>query len=219
MNDRSNTEALDEVIASYDRAISEHGTEVGAVGWRTRAAQRRNFAAIARAFAHETEPFTVHEVGCGFGDLADFLRAHFPLASYRGSDLNPQMIALARQRDPSLQVEHCNILERVPEPADYVVESGIFNWRGGHTDAEWQQMVESVLLAMWGFARKGIAANFLTAHVEWRRDFAYHQDPAALLNFAHGKLERFVKLDHAYYPWEFTLTVYRAPAPLPFCDQ
>jgi trans-aconitate methyltransferase len=153
-------------------------------------------------------------VGCGLGHLHDFLAHHFPIASYRGGDINPKMIERALERDPTLQVEHRDIVTDPPPSADYAVASGIFNLRMQHSDEAWEEVVHSVLKAMYASATRGIAANFLTSHVDWKREIAYHQDPARMLQFALTELSRFAEIRHAYYPWEFTLIVYREARPL-----
>ena len=216
--DPADADEYRELIEYYNALLDDHGFSAKAVSWRDEPFQHFRFASIAQVFEHESEPFTVYEVGCGLGHLHDFLARHFPKASYRGGDINPKMIERALQRDPSLAVEHRDIVKDPPEPADYVVESGIFNLRMQHTDEHWEAVVRSVLNAMYASAKRGIAANFLTNHVDWKRAIAYHQDPARILHFALTELSRFAEIRHAYYPWEFTLTVYREARPLPFAS-
>jgi SAM-dependent methyltransferase len=200
----------------YNELLDSHGFSAKAVSWRDEAFQQFRFASIAQAFDQERGPFTVYEVGCGLGHLRDFLREHFPNASYSGADINPKMVERALQRDSSLAVEHRDIVNDPPPQADYVVASGIFNLRMQHTDEAWETIVRSVLKAMYATAKRGIAANFLSSHVDWKREIAYHQDPARTLQFALTELSRFAEVRHAYYPWEFTLAVYREARPLPF---
>lgn len=202
----------------YNALLDDHGFSAKAVAWRDEAFQQFRFASIAQAFEHERGPFTVYEVGCGLGHLRDFLREHFPNASYSGADINPKMIERALERDASLAVEQRDIVSNPPPPADYVVASGIFNLRMQHTDEAWETVVRSVLKAMYAMAKRGIAANFLSSHVDWKREIAYHQDPARTLQFALTELSRFAEVRHAYYPWEFTLAVYREARPLRFAQ-
>lgn len=212
----SGAEDYSDITEFYNALLDDHGFSSKAVAWRNEEFQNRGFASIAQAFAHELGPFSVYEVGCGLGHLHDFLAQHFPTASYRGGDINTKMIERALQRDPTLKVERRDIVKDPPEPADYVVESGIFNLRMQHTDDVWESVVRSVLKAMFASAKRAIAANFLTSHVDWKRDRAYHPDPARMLTFAMTDLSRFAEIRHAYYPWEYTLIVYREPCPLPF---
>lgn len=204
-----------ELVDHYHQLLGAHGTSIDSLGWRDEDVQRRNFAAISKVYAHETAPFTVHEVGSGLGHYADFLEDSYPLARYSGSDIVEEMVARSRQRRPDLNVEVRDVIASPPPPVDFVVESGIFNLRMSTPNEEWWGFVQRMLRSMFAFARKGIAANFLTSHVDWTRELGYYQDPSQLFDFAVRELSRFVEVHHAYYPWEFTLLVYRMPQPMP----
>jgi SAM-dependent methyltransferase len=202
------------LVEHYNSLLEQFGDSPKAVAWRDRPFQEFRFASVAQVFEHETVPISVYEVGCGLGHMRDFLGRYFPNASYAGCDINPKMIEQALRRDPAARVEVRNIVDVPPQEADYVVASGIFNLRMSTPPERWWETVKSVLSAMYATARKGIAANFLTSFVDWRREIAYHQEPAEALRFAQTELSRYAEIRHAYYPWEFTLMVYREPKAL-----
>lgn len=203
------------LIRHYQELLREH-SGAAAVGWRTSDVQQRNFASVAQVFSGDREPFSVHEVGCGLGHFADFLEKHYPRATYHGSDIVIEMAACAKERRADLDVRLHDILSSYPPEADYVIESGIFNLRIEQPEETWRSFVRRMLRAMYAFARKGIAANFLTSHVDWKRELGYYENPADILTFAIEELSRFAEIRHAYYPWEFTLLVYREPQALRF---
>lgn len=208
---------LDPLKDHYRKQLAAHHDTARSVSWRNEDVSTRNFAAIAQVFAHETQPFTVYEIGCGVGAMADFLHRNVPLAQYSGCDIMPEMIERAKERNPKLPVELRDVLASPPpEQRDYVLISGLFNLRMTNEPQAWERFVEQMLVAAFAIARKGLASNFLTSHVEWTRQLGYYQDPAAVLDFAISKLSRFCELRHSYYPWEFALLVYRAPVDLPF---
>lgn len=205
------------MLSHYSDLLQKHGTDTRALplDWPTEAVQDRNFHSVTQLFAHERQPFTVYEVGCGLGDMVDHLRRCYPLATYAGCDINPAMVEGARSLRPGLPVETKDILIEPPPPSDYVVASGIFNLHFGAEYAEWQDHVFKMLSAMWAAARKGIASNFHTSYVDWRKERDYYQDPCAVFDFAKRKLSKFVEIRHAYYPWEYSVLIYREPKPLP----
>lgn len=204
----------------YEKMLREHGDTAEACSWPGAAAAQRNFAAIAQAFAHEQKPVSVYEVGCGLGAFSDFLGEHFPGVQYSGCDIVPGMIARAKRRKPGLRVETRDILSSPPsERYDYVVVSGLFNLRMQHDDKTWFEFVKRMLASMYAFAGTGLASNFLTSYVDWKRELGYYQDPATLFDFAQRFLSRFSEIRHSYYPWEFTLLTYREPKALPFAPE
>jgi SAM-dependent methyltransferase len=208
---------LEPIKEHYRRQISEHDDPARACSWRNEDVARRNFAAVSQVFAHESEPFSVYEIGCGFATLRDFLAEHFPLAAYSGSDLLAEMIERAKARDPAANVEQRDILTNPPAKRfDYVVISGLFNLRMHNEDAAWFEFVKKMLKSAYALAEKGLASNFLTSYVDFKRELGYYQDPSAVFDFAQRELSRFSEIRHSYYPWEFTLFVYGKPKPLPF---
>jgi len=208
---------LEPIKEHYRRQIAEHSDPARACSWRDEDVALRNFAAVSQVFAHETQPFSVYEVGCGFATLRDFLGEHFPLAAYRGSDLLPEMIERAKARDSAADVEQRDILVDPPaERFDYVLISGLFNLRMENEDAAWFGFVKKMLRSAFAFAEKGLASNFLTSYVDFKREYGYYQNPGAIFDFAQRELSRFSEIRHSYYPWEFTLFVYGKPKPLPF---
>ena len=207
---------LEPVKEHYRRQIEQYDDPARACSWRNEEVARRNFAAVSQVFAHETRPFSVYEIGCGFATLRDFLAEHFPLAAYSGSDLLSEMIERAKARDPGVDVEQRDIL--VDPPArrfDYVVISGLFNLRMHNEDGMWFEFVKKMLKSAYALAEKGLASNFLTSYVDFKRELGYYQDPSAVFDFAQCELSRFSEIRHSYYPWEFTLFVYDKPKPLP----
>jgi len=207
-------DVMSPLISHFNELLEKYGDSAQAVAWRDEAFQRFRFASVCQVFDGEREPFSVYEVGCGLGHMRAYLAERYPQATYAGCDINEQMIRAALDRDPTLRVEHRDITADPPPASDYVVASGIFNLRCGVDEERWSAVVRDVLRSMYAVARKGMASNFLTSRVDWKRDVAYHQDPAAILDFAQRELSRFVEIRHAYYPWEFTLLVYREAQPL-----
>lgn len=203
------------MIHFYRRLYSEYGETPAGVGW-DELRSTRNYAAVAEVFGYERGPFSVYEVGCGFGAMYPFLSRHFPKVQYAGCDLIPEAVNAARSRFPGVPFELRDITETAPEPVDYVVAAGAFNSSGGLPSEEWWQTVSAVISAMYGFARKGIAISFLSDRVDWRRELGAYHDPVRAYRFAEEQLSCFVELRSGYYPWEFSLLVYRAPRELAF---
>ncbi|MGB6987163.1 MAG: class I SAM-dependent methyltransferase [Candidatus Aquilonibacter sp.] len=201
----------------FRRLLGEHEDPARACSWRDEDVARRNFASIAQVFAHETEPFTVYEIGCGVATLSEFLAEYFPLARYSGSDILSEMVERAKTRNPGVDVEQRDVIANPPSKQyDYVLISGVFNLRMSNDDASWFEFVKTMSRAAFGIAHRGYASNFLTSYVDWKRELGYYQDPSAIFDFAQRELSRFSEIRHSYYPWEFTLFVYRSPKALPF---
>lgn len=202
------------MLTHYSALLEQHDLEPRSLAWPTVEVQERNFRSVAQLFARHQGPFTVYEVGCGLGDMSGFLERNFPDASYAGCDINADLVERALLARPHLDLRVRDILEEPPPESDYIVASGIFNLHMSVPAPEWQQFIFSMLRRMYASARHGIASNFHTGYVDWRKEHDYYQDPCAVFDFAKRELSRFVELRHAYYPWEFAVLVFREQQPL-----
>lgn len=63
---------------------------------------------LASLISHLT-PYTILELGCGTGIFAGMLAAQFPHAEYMGIDANPEALAYARRRNPTLKFEQMDV--------------------------------------------------------------------------------------------------------------
>ena len=202
----------DRLAGYYERMLAEReGTE--RVDWHDRASQFRSFAAVSEVFRAHRGTVDVYEVGCGMGDMDDYLAANVQDYAYSGCDISSEMVAQAKALRPHLTIESRDILRDLPPSHDYVVGSGLFTDRSVSTDAEWSAFIRSMLPRMFEICRIGMASTFLTSKVDFRTEGNYYQSPEEMLSFAQSELSRFAEIRHAYFPWEFTLIVYRNAVP------
>jgi SAM-dependent methyltransferase len=198
---------LSRVRDYYSDKVTRHGTTAAGVDWGSEEKQSVRFRQLVRGF--DDEPFSVLDVGCGYGALWDFLKAQGREFTYHGVDLSDQMIASARALH--LHASGCTFaVGSLPEPGfDYVVASGIFNVTLGIDKRIWESYVQKMLSNMFVACRKGLAANFLTSYSDpHRRDEKlFYADPAAVLDYCITKLSPNVDLSHHYGLWDFTIHV------------
>ena len=200
------------IVRAYDRLLDSGADDARAVGWRNAESQMAKFAQIALVFAGEAGPFTVYDVGCGLGNLYDFLRRTYPLSQYAGCDIHPRMIERARLKHPGIEIEQRDVL-RSPPPAkyDYVVASGTFNLRLNHSKSQWQAYVRKMLQTFFSLSRRGISAGFLSSFAAQKERSEYHADPSELLRFAQRRLSPLAEVRHSASPGSFALLVYHSP--------
>jgi SAM-dependent methyltransferase len=200
----------DRLTRYYEQMLEEReGTE--RVDWHDRAAQHRSFAAVSEVFRGRRGHIDVYEVGCGLGDMDDYLAANVQDYSYSGCDISGAMIAEANRLRPHLALEIRDILQDPAPSHDFVVGSGLFTDRSVSDDAEFGGFVRAMLRRMFEMSRHGLAVTFLTANVDFRTPGNYYQSAPEIFAFAQTELSRFVEIRHAYFPWEFTLLVYKKP--------
>lgn len=181
--------------------ISQYGGSHRAVDWGSQGSQCKRFSILCSV--GDMRDASVLDVGCGTGAMVDYLRNHNFTGSYRGIDILPEMIEVARKNFPEEHFEACTI-EALPADyhPDYVVESGIFT----HADQAW---LEATVRQMFERCRVGVAFNMLSS---WSRDLVedneFSADPSAILTFARELTTRVV-VRHDYMPHDFTVYLYK----------
>lgn len=196
----------------YSAKFDEHGATPSGVDWNSAESQELRFERLLELVRRETEPFSINDLGCGFGSLADFLRRAGIEAPYVGYELSEAMLECARStfRDTGgVRFVHGAELE----PTDYSVASGIFNVKLGFSSEEWDQHVTATTDLLAARSRKGFAFNMLSTYsdVERRRPDLHYADPCAVFNRCKKSYSPHVALLHDYGLWEFTIIVRYSP--------
>lgn len=183
-----------------------HARDPRSLGWRP-GTQAVRFAAFVAGFPAQP-PQSLLDVGCGFGDLLDFLRARGWVGHYVGIDLVPEFVDEARtlhDADPSAEWHCVDFLETADRwPCDAAFASGLFNHRRRDDNATF---IDAVVSRMVDEATMYVAADFLSTTADRRRDDLYFSEPSDVLRTGLRHSRR-VSLDHSYMPFEFMLKIW-----------
>lgn len=208
----SNDGLLAEVADYYSQKLSEHGATPQGVDWNGRESQDIRFRELCRCIDFD-KPFSVNDLGCGYGALVDYLEKIACDYIYHGFDVALPMIERARQihggnKRASFAVGSCPGKE-----ADYSVASGIFNVRQERPDDEWLQFILDTLDILNTSSRVAFAFNCLTAYSDEdkKRQYLYYADPCFIFDHCKRRFGRRVSLLHDYELYEFTVIVRKNP--------
>jgi len=204
--------ALDEVERYYSAKLQQHGATARGVDWSSEASQETRFEQLARII-DRGEPFTLNDLGCGYGALFDYLAARFRDFAYRGVDVSEPMIRAAAERHPGEARAAFSVGARCPGTADFSVASGIFNVRLNADPTLWGRHVEETLDHLHAVSVHGFAFNSLTSYsdADKMRPDLYYADPCRLFDHCKRRYSGRVALLHDYGLWEFTILVRKAP--------
>ena len=202
--------ALNDIAAYYSGRLAVHGQTAQGVDWNGSDSQLLRFGQLLRV-VQQTDDFSLHDLGCGYGAFWDRLAASHHNFRYHGFDISGEMIAAARRRigdHPGVQL---TVGATPTETADYSVASGIFNVRLQHPDQNWHEHIISTLNVLNATSRLGFSFNCLTSYsdAEHKRDYLYYADPARLFDHCKRHYSSQVALLHDYGLYEFTLIVRR----------
>lgn len=149
------------------------------------------------------------DVGCGIGGFYEFLKERGINCRYTGVDINPGMIAAARERNPEIKEQFLVrdiIEEKLDSPFDYVISIGPLNLR--FADDLNLEITRRLIHEMYRLARVGAAISMTSGLTQRPSPSTFYYDPLSLLagTFTYCTNVRF---DHSYLPHDFTLFLYK----------
>jgi len=204
----TNTTILSEVSDYYIDKLIRYGETPKGVDWNGEESQLLRFIQLTKII-ETTEPFSLNDLGCGYGALFKYLKNNHQNFEYYGCDIASAMIDAATARYSDYDDAHFKISNKPENTVDYSVASGIFNVRLKYGDAEWQNYLMDMLNILNECSKKGFSFNCLTSHsdADRMRDYLYYADPCWLFDLCKKRYSRNVALLHDYDLYEFTILV------------
>lgn len=201
-------ELLSDVANYYSEKLAQHGDTAQGVDWNGENGQTLRFEQLLKVVSSQT-PFSLNDLGCGYGALLEFLTREYKSFSYIGIDVSAGMIRAAMQRYQACVDARFITASEPDQVADYGVASGIFNVRLSRSDAEWRDYFEATLDVLDKTSRLGFSFNCLTSYSDSdkKRDYLYYADPCMVFDLCKRRYSRNVALLHDYGLYEFTILV------------
>ena len=208
MSDRDYTDIHAAVAAYYDAALATHGPTSRGVDWKDSDSHRLRHIQFLRLVANDPDA-SVLDLGCGYGDFLDVLRATGHRGPYVGVDLAPGMIAAARELHGDGPGCSWQLGAEPAEPCDYAIANGILNVRRGADAATWEAYVDTIIATLARNGRRGFGFNMLSlsSDPEKRRPDLHYASPTDMLALCLNRFGRHVALLQDYGLWEFTVLV------------
>src|SRR5579872_305249 len=169
-----------------------------AVHWSGPRDQLSRFNALCRI--SDLSGQGVLDVGCGLGDLYDFLDKNFKGFNYLGIDIVPDMIENAQKNYPQAKFELADIYNFLPGECDYVLASGSLTFNVSQGKAFYYQMIAQ----MYRVAKKGVAFNMLDQkYYDPDQDFLLYS-PEEVMPVLENITKNY-KIIFGYVPGDFTV--------------
>lgn len=139
----------------YTRRYLEWKRSIHSLHWSSRLNQERrfeNFVSMAALNNH-----TLLDVGCGFGDLYNFLNKNNISTAYTGLDINKYFIEEAQELYPQASFIHGNLFQNITTSYDYIVASGLFAFAN-------KSFFTRAIEHFYKFSDKGFIFNIFVTH-------------------------------------------------------
>lgn len=176
--------SVKEILSEYYKdKIKESHPDYLVHGWESPQAVEERFSVLFQNV--DLQGKCMLDVGCGVGTLFGEIRKRKISCEYLGIDLLPQMVALARQRQPQGSFLVTDLLEEQPfdeDCFDVVYASGIFNIYTGENEAFLVDMVEQ----MAKIASEAVVFNLLHQNSQDKEETYFYTNPLTVEKLLQG---------------------------------
>jgi SAM-dependent methyltransferase len=205
--------AVHAAIAEYYTAkVRKFGATPLGVDWTCVPTQEMRFVQLLK-LCDFTAPFSLNDVGCGYGALLSYLdwRHGDCAVDYLGLDLSQAMLRQARRLWRNRPNVAFALGGASPRVADYSVASGIFNVQQDQPLDLWETFVATTLDHLHRTSSRGFAVNFMrrSSPQGKTREGLYCTEPERWTNYCAAEFGARSEIIEDYGLREFTLIVRR----------
>jgi hypothetical protein len=202
------------LTAHYEAKLAEHGDSEQGMDWGV-GTEFKRFKVLCNVEVvgvggDSTSPPQWLDYGCGTGRLL----AHNDIRpfDYTGADNCNESIKQALIKRPDATWVCGNIIEHPSlfKEYDYTIVNGVFTQKLdiGYTD--FYAFMSETLKRLWAITKCGIAVNFTSNVVDWRKDNLFHLPMDDFMEFCWKELgTRNVVFRNDYGLYEYTAYVYK----------
>lgn len=190
----------------YEEALDRYGVDYRSLHWTSERSQLARFDVLYDIGIDIG--CSIMDVGCGLGDLYEYVKARTGVFTYAGYDISPKMVETAEKRFPETTFMVRDILESKPDPGsfDYVVASGTFNIRVREHDAFLRDMIS----VMYSACKKAVGFNLLERQpYDWYDDGLYFSATQEEVVSFCSTLSSITEVRTGYLPGDFTIFMYK----------
>ena len=202
----------------YDSFLRTHGERANGSDWSSHADRETRLEVMLDLLEGDASPhIDLLDVACGAGDMLRYIRSkQAAQIRYHGIDSSAAALDLARAKFPDGVFSEID-LARAPDErvamlaTDYAVINGLFTVKGPLSDDEMWSLVRHVVIRLWSLARKGIAFNLTSKHVDSERADIFRVSFDELAEFLHPIAGRNIVFRADYSPCEYTCFAFKQP--------
>ena len=194
----------------YNGCLSKHGKSAKGLNWKNKQTQFLRFKILSRI--GKINNHSIHDFGCGFGDLFTLLKKDHNSFDYIGTDISQEMISIARQKHKSKNFFVFDLINSNFQSSfvkDYVISSGVFTVKNEISNGLWLKYLFKGVEKMFNYSRLGIGFNLMTSEVDFKDKNLFYIDPITIIKFLEKNISSKVKIINSYNLWDYTVFVYK----------
>jgi len=188
----------EKLLAFYDKHIEKYGFGPQSVGWGSKSSQEIRFELLCGV--GDLSGCSVLDIGCGTGDLCEYISKRYKNVNYSGIDINQKFIEKAKEKYPNISLKLAEFGQYNGEPFDYVLASGALSFKLKNH----KKIYFSYIKKMYEISRLGVAFNMLKK--------GEHDDDETYATYDQKEIKEFcetfadeVELREDYLSYDFTV--------------
>ena len=200
----------------YDNRLSIHGKDIKTLGWGNIEQQEYRFKNILNATDFNKK--NILDIGCGFGDLYDFLKkSQIKIQSYTGWDINENLLEKANNREDEIVKYEISDIAKFSvshkDKFDIGIMLGLLNFKLESESFNYEY-TSNIIKNAFNNVNEVLVVDFISSYTTSsypKEDFIFYHEPEIVLNVA-LQITSNVVLKHNYSPIpqkEFMLYIYK----------
>lgn len=203
-----------DIVAHYESCLERYGDTHLGVDWPKEDDVKKRYQVMLDVVKTAAETtIKLLDFGCGAAHLYEYiLRQTITNIEYSGLDISEKFIELSQKKFPQIKFYYLDILKNDAGllDFDYIVMNGVFTEKRSLSYEEMLPYFKQVILKVFAKAKRGIAFNVMSSHVDWQRDDLFHLPLDTLAAFLVKNLSRNFVIRNDYGLYEYTVYVYKA---------
>lgn len=202
-----------DIVRACEGDFEEFGDSFEGAGWtKAEALADRRYEVMLEVMDDQPRPTSVLDFGCGSARLLDYAvrSGRADGLEYSGLDLSSRVIEHCRTKHPDRTFHQIDVLATTAglPVFDNILLNGVFHYKGEMTQDAMFQYFCTLLRTVRPHARRTLAFNVMSTHVEWTRDDLFHLPIQQATDFIATEISRRFVVRHDYGLYEYTVYVY-----------
>lgn len=186
----------------YNDLLAQNGpNEPRSLSWRDKQSQQLRMDVLSQIIDLNNK--SILDVGCGFGDLYDYLKDRYQNFTYTGIDIVHENIEVAKQKYPNIEFIEADFNSYNGEKFDVVLASGALSFKV----PDYKKVYFALISKMFETAKLAVGFNMLDAELH-SNDELFASYSLAEVNEFCASLTNKIKISQDYLPYDFTMFLY-----------
>jgi len=190
-------------IQYYEKLREKFRTKREIVGWGSKKSQQMRFNVI-KNYIKENNCKNLLDIGCGRGDLVNYLNKNQIKIKYIGLDINHNFIQIAKKRNPKNFFRVGNFLNTKIKSFDLIFISGIFNLKMKNHE----KFMKTFIKKAFKKTKKILIFNCLSANAKIKKKLHYYINPFEISKNYNINLEKLI-IDHSYADHDVSFILFK----------